>query len=282
MKKKYMLSSAAVVLVVVAAAIAFKACAASGVAARVNGEVITVDEIKKAYEANPQIKAQVPFDEFYTKAVDVFVNGKLLYQAAHEAKVEELPVYKEQIKAASEDLARKVYLENIVVEKVNDKAVKDFYENQYVKGFTSKKEVKAKHILVDDEATAKSLIQKLNKGAGFDKLAKEYSKDQADLGWFTEDIMVPEFSEAAFAMKKGTYSEKPVKTQFGWHVIYVEDIRDSKPLPLKDIEPQIRNLMSQKFIADTFDSLADKAQIEKYDLKGKKLPAAKPEAEAQK
>ena len=278
MKKKYILSTtAAVVLVIVAASVAFKACAAGGVAARVNGEVITVDEIRKAYDANPQIKEQVPFDEFYTKAVDVFVNGKLLYQAAHEAKVEELPVYKEQIKAASEDLARKVYLENIVVEKVNDDAVKDFYENQYVKGFSTKKEANAKHILVDDEATAKSIIQKLGKGESFDKLAKEYSKDQADLGWFTEDIMVPEFSEAVFAMKKGTYSEKPVKTQFGWHVIYVQDFRDSKPLPLKDIEPQIRNLMSQKYIAETFDSLADKAQIEKYDLKGKKLPAAKPE-----
>lgn len=275
MKKKYIISTTAgVIFAVVAASVAFKACAASGVAARVNGEVITVDEIKKAYEANPQIKAQVPFEEFYTKAVDVFVNGKLLYQAAHEAKVEELPVYKEQIKAASEDLARKVYLENVVIEKVNDQSVKDFYENQYVKGFTSKKEVKAKHILVDDEATAKDIIQKLNKGGNFDQLAKEYSKDQADLGWFTEDIMVPEFSEAAFAMKIGSFSEKPVKTEFGWHVILVEDKRDSEPLPFKDIEPQIRNLMSQKFIAETFDSLADKAQIEKYDLKGKKLPAA--------
>lgn len=275
MKKKYIISTTAgVIFAVVAASVAFKACAANGVAARVNGEVITVDEIKKAYEANPQIKAQVPFDEFYIKAVDVFVNGKLLYQAAHEAKVEELPVYKEQIKAASEDLARKVYLENVVVEKVNDKAVKDFYENQYIKGFTSKKEVKAKHILVDDEATAKNIIQELNKGGDFDKLAKKYSKDQADLGWFTEDIMVPEFSKAAFAMSKGTFSEKPVKTEFGWHVILVEDMRDSKPLPFKDIEPQIRNLMSQKFIAETFDSLADKAQIEKYDLKGRKLPSA--------
>ena len=273
MQKKYIISASAVVVLAVVAAFSFKACAgANTVAARVNGEVITVDEIKKAYEANPQIMEQVPFEEFYAKAVDVFVNGKLLYQAATQAKVEDTESYKDQLKSASEDIARKVYLEQIVEGKVNDAAIKDFYENQYLKNFESKKEVKAKHILVDDEATAKEVIQKLDKGGDFDKLAKEYSKDQADLGYFTEDIMVPEFSKAAFAMEKGTYSKEPVKTQFGWHVILVEDARNAEPLPQKDIEPQIRNLLTQQAIAETFDGLSGNAQIEKFDIRGKKMP----------
>ena len=98
--KKYLLSASAIVVVAVAAAYSFKVCAekSEGVAARVNGEVISVEEIKKGYNENPQIAAQVPFDQFYNKAVDIFINGKLMYQAATNAKVQESEAYKAQLK----------------------------------------------------------------------------------------------------------------------------------------------------------------------------------------
>ncbi len=243
------------------------------VAARVNGEIITVEEIKKGYDDNPQISTQVPFDEFYAKAVDIYINGKLVYQAADSAKVQDTNEYKEQLKVAKEDLARKVYMEKVIAEKVNDDAVKKFYDEEYVKNFKSKKEVKAKHILVADENKAKELIGKLNNGADFEKLAKENSLDKAvDLGYFTEEIMVPEFTKAAFSMKKGEYSKTPVKTQFGYHVVMVDDFRDSKPLDLKEIEPQIKNLLTQKVAAETFDNLYKTGTIVKYDLDGKEVP----------
>ena len=280
MQKKYVLTTGTAVLVIAAAAFgAFKVYAEknAGVAARVNGEVISIEDIKKGYEANPQIAAQVPFEQFYPKAVDIYVNGALLYQAASTAKVQETPEYKEQLKTAEEDLARKVYLEQIVKEKVNKAAIKEVYDNTYLKNFESKKEAKAKHILVSDEKTANDVIAKLNKGGDFDKLAEEYTKDSSvELGYFSEDIMVPEFTKAAFALKKGEYTKKPVKTQFGYHIILTEDFRDSQPLPLQDVEPQIRNMLTQKVVAETFDGLYKNGKIEKYDLEGKKLPQPEP------
>ncbi len=273
--KKYLLAASAIVIIAAAAAYSFKVCAEKneGVAARVNGEVISIEEIKKGYSDNPQIAAQVPFDQFYAKALDVYINGKLIYQAASAAKVQETPEYKEQLKTAQEDLARKVYMEKLIAEKVNEAAVKNFYEEEYVKKFESKKEVKAKHILVADEATAKDVIKKLDNNGDFEALAKEKSMDKAvDLGYFTEDIMVPEFTKAAFSMEKGTYSKEPVKTQFGYHVIMVEDFRDSRPLELKEVEPQIKNLLTQKVAAETFDNLYKSGTITKYDLEGKEVP----------
>ena len=86
--------------------------------------------------------------------------------------------------------------------------------------------------------------------------------------------MVPEFWDAANAMKKGTYSQKPVKTQFGYHIIKVEDIRDTKPLPLKKVEPQIKARLTQNAIAETFEQINKNTKVERYDLNGKAMKAA--------
>jgi len=242
------------------------------VAARVNGEVISVDEIRQGYNDNPQIAEQVPFNEFYEKAVDVFVNGKLLYQAATKAKVEDTPAYQAELKTAKEDLARKVFLEQAVEKKVTPEAVEAFYRDEYVSKFESKQEMGAKHILLDDEATAKEVIAKLNNGESFDALAEKYTKDNTvELGYFTADLMVPEFTKAAQSLKKGEYTKEPVKTQFGYHIILLTDVRESRPLPLSELEPQIKNILSQQVVAEVFEDLYKQSTIEKYDLNGKKI-----------
>lgn len=245
----------------------------NGVAAVVNGEEISVAEIRQGYEDNKQIKAKVPFNEFYAKALDVFVNGKLIYQAAEAEDITNSPEFKKQLEIAKEELARKVYLEKKVAAKLNDAEINKVY-NDYKKNFKSQKEMKARHILVDSEAKAKEVIEKLKKGSKFDTLAKEYSKEPADLGYFTKGMMVPEFGNAAFALKKGQISTKPVKTQFGYHVIIADDIRDSKALPLKDVKPQIEAMLTQQVIGETLKGLSDKATVAKYGLDGKALPAA--------
>lgn len=282
MKKRlvgFTISAVAVVVVAVASFVSFKVYNANagndrGVAAKINGEVVYINDLKQSYADHPQIKDRVPFEEFYAKTLDVFVNSKLVYQAAQKAKIEETPEYQRQLVTAKEDLARKLYLEKMVDEKVNNEAVKKLYD-EYVSKFESQKEVKAKHILVDSEATAKEVINKLNKGEDFVKLAKEYSKDQVDLGYFTKEMMVPEFSDAAFNMNKGKYSKTPVKTEFGYHVILVEDVRASKPLELKDVEPQLKNMVTQQVIAQIFDDLRNNAKVEKYTLEGELIPEKK-------
>lgn len=242
------------------------------VAARVNGEVITVEEIRQGYEDNPQIAEQVSFNEFYEKALDVFVNGKLLYQAAVKADVAKSPEYQKEFEVAKEDIARKVFLEQAVEKKVTPTAVQAFYNAEYVNKFEAGKEMSAKHILVEEEQIARDIIEKLNAGGNFDDLAKEYTKDNTvDLGYFTEDVMVAEFSDAAKALNVGEYTKEPVKTQFGYHVILLTDVRDSAPLPLSELEPQIKNILSQQAVAEIFDELYQKGSIEKYDLNGKKI-----------
>ena len=134
----------------------------NGVAAVVNGQKITVAEIREAYNANPDLKKKVPFDEFYPKAVEVYVNGAVLYQAAQKDKVTSTAEYKQQLKLAQEELARKIYLEKKVEKKVTPKAIEEFYKG-YKANFKPEKEIKASHILVKDEATAKEIIAKLKK-----------------------------------------------------------------------------------------------------------------------
>lgn len=276
MQKKYLLATSAIVVVLLAGAATYKVWAEknNGIAAVVNGEQITVAEIKETYDENPQIKAQVPFDEFYSRALDVIVNGKLALQAATKANVQASAEYQKELAQMQEDLARKVYIDQQVEARVTDEEVKKFYD-EYVKNFKSVKEIKAKHILVDTEDLAKEIIAKLDKKAKFDDLAREYSKDQPDLGYFTEEMMVPEFSSVAFAMEKGTYSKEPVKTEFGYHIIYVEDIRDTKPLELSAIEPQIKSNLAQKAVDDVIADLHENAQIEKFDIEGNKIKEPK-------
>ncbi len=241
-----------------------------GVAAVVNGKNINVADIKVAYEANPNVKQKTSFDEFYSKTLDIFVDGEIVYQAAAKENIEETPEYKQQLKGLKEELARKIYLEKKVKAKVDDAAVKKLYED-YKNTFKGEKEVKAKHILVKNEATAKEVIAKYQKEGGFDKLAKEYSKEPADLGYFTKEMMVPEFANAAFSLKKGQYTKTPVKTQFGYHVILVEDIRDAKPQPLDKIENQLKAMLAQKTMGDIIKDLQKNASVVKYDAEGNEI-----------
>lgn len=273
MQKKYIFATSAALVVLIAGAFTYKVYAErnNGIAAVVNGEQITMAEIKEAYDQNPQINSSVKFEEFYNRALDVMVNSKLALQAATQANIQATPEYQKQLANLQDEVARQVYLDQLVSAKVTDENIKKVYDD-YVANFKSAKEVKAKHILVDSEELAREIITKLeNNEASFDDLAKQNSKDQPELGYFTEEMMVPEFSKAAFAMEKNTYSKEPVKTEFGYHVIFVEDIRDSQPLPFEAVEEQIKANLAQQAVAEIVDDLNKNATIEKFDINGKKI-----------
>lgn len=253
----------------------------NGVAAVVNGEKITVEQIKNVYDSSEQIKNQVSFKDFYNKTLDTFVNGKVIYQEAVKAKVTETPEYKAQLDTAKEELARKIYLEKLVDENVSDADIKKLYD-EYTSNFKPEKEIKAKHILVQTPEAAKEVIAKLNGGEKFDDLAKKYSKEPAELGYFTKKVMVPEFGDAAFAMNKGEYSKTPVKTQFGYHVILVEDVRTSKPVPMERMKPQLKGMLAKGALAQAFKDVAKNTTVQKYDYDGKLITTpVQPQAAAQ-
>lgn len=238
-----------------------------GVAAVVNGEEITVDEIRYTYDVNPQIKGNYSFKDFYNKAVKIYVDGKLVYDAAVASRIPETEEYAKQVELMKQDIARKVFIEKTLERSIKDENVKKLYD-EYRKKFVSEKEVKGKHILVDSEDVAKEVIKQLDEGVDFDDLAAYYSKELADLGWFTKDKMIPEFGEAAFSIKQGTYSKEPVHTQYGYHIIYIEDIRDSKPATYEEIAPQLKQMMTQKVMETIYSSIKNGVDITIYDYDG--------------
>ncbi len=249
------------------------------VIAVVNGDKIMKKDVMTAIKKLP-VQAGKDTDKLFPLVVDEIINEKLIDDATKTAKVEDSPEYKTQLDALKGQLAKQIYVDKYLHEKVSDKAVKEEY-NKFKKENEGKEEIHAKHLLVKTEDEAKEAIKELNdaddKAAEFDKLVKQRSADTAsaanggDLGWFAEEDMLPEFSKAAFALKPGTYTKEPVQTRFGYHVIYVLDKRPRQVPPLDQVGEAIRKKLSQDAVKDLIDGLRAKAQIKMYDMNGKPL-----------
>jgi len=154
---------------------------------------------------------------------------------------------------------------------VSDDALHQTYDDA-VKSGGSPEEVHARHILVEKEDEAKEIIEQLKNGGDFATLAKEKSKDPGaseggDLGYFTKDQMVPEFAEVAFKMYPGQLSN-PVKTQFGWHIIKVEDKRTKQPPQFETVKGQIEAFLTRKAQTEFIAKLRQSAKIERLDKAG--------------
>jgi peptidyl-prolyl cis-trans isomerase C len=157
--------------------------------------------------------------------------------------------------------AIKDYIQN---NPISDEELKATYDTEMA---VPSKEYKARHILVPTEAEARNVITQLNEGADFAELAKEKStgptgKNGGELGWFAAEQMVTPFSEATAALEKGTYTKEPVQTQFGWHVILLEDSRDSTPPPFDEIKDQLKAAAQGQRIMQYVQQVRSSAQID--------------------
>ena len=239
----------------------------ANVVASVNGVKITQQQyeqhLKMRSARNPRGK-QAPLSR--QVILDELINREILLQEAKKLKLNKDKRVKEEIENARKNILIQALIAHSPAAKpVTDKEMKKVYNEQI--GKADPMEYKARHILVKDEAKAKDIIKQLNNGANFEELAKTEStgpsgKNGGDLGWFSAAQMVPEFSNAVKKMKKGTYSQKPVKTQFGWHIIKLEDSR-KRELPKfeavkKQIAPMIQNKRLQQYVL----KLRSKAKIE--------------------
>lgn len=252
------------------------------VVAKVDGqEIKRVDLLNFMQQLPPQLK-NAPIQQLYPQLIQQVVNARIVDDRAAKADLTDDPAYKEQLDLARQQILRNMFVEREVARQVTDEKIKAAYK-EMMKKQENVEETKAAHILVKTEDKAREVISKLESGAKFADLAKEYSSDPSsqkggDLGWFAKTEMVPEFSEAAFALKKGEYSKKPVKTQFGWHVISVED-RRTRPAPkLEDVKPfleqQVRRDAFEKMLTDWRKD----SKIETFDINGKPLEPAAGEA----
>ena len=262
-----------------AAAWAAESAAPAGdpVVARVNGAEIHRSDVLRTIGALPAQVRQMPTEMVFPAVLDQMVNGKLVAAAATAQKLGDDPEFKDKMKIAEERVIQEVYLTRAVKAKITDDVLKARYK-KYLEENPPQDEVKASHILVATEAEAKALIEQLKGGADFAKLAKEKSSDTAaaaqggDLGFFTREAMVAPFSEAAFAGTAGKVIETPVHTQFGWHVIRVDDRRKAPPPSLDEVRSDLESELSQEIVASVVAELRGKASVEQFRMDGSPQP----------
>ncbi|HXE16334.1 MAG TPA: peptidylprolyl isomerase [Stellaceae bacterium] len=251
---------------------------ADPVMARVDGHDIRGSQVMALIRRLPQQTQEVPMEKLVPAMIDTLINTQLIQEAAEHANLKNDPEVKRRLALAESDIIRSVYVERLVSKDLGEDKLKAEYE-QFVKTVPAREEIDARHILVKTEAEAKQIIAQLEKGADFAKLAKEKSIDPAgkdsggDLGWFTKDQMVPEFANAAFALKKGQFTKTPVKTRFGWHIIKLVDRRAAPPPSYDEVKQQMAQRIQGELIGEKVKELRAHAKIEIIGPDGKAVPA---------
>jgi len=247
------------------------------VVAKVNGKEIRQSDLNAAEEDLGQSAAQLPPDAKRDYLISYVADTILVAGAAEKAKVADSDDFKKKAAAARNKVLMEVFLTQEAKKAATDAELHKVYD-EAIKQVATEEEVSARHILVETEDEAKKVLADLKKGGDFAAIAKEKSKDPGskdnggDLGFFTKEQMVPEFAEAAYKLEKGQLSE-PVKSQFGWHIIKLDDKR-KKPAPtFEQVKDQVETFVVRKAQAELITKLRADAKIEKFDKDGKLLPA---------
>lgn len=272
-----------VVRTLVAAAL-ISVSASAAVLATVNGHSITSEEVESVLMEGTQGRfSTLPKekqDELQKRVVDGLIMQELVFEEAKKSGVLKSDEYKKEyedvVKRIEKQLATRVWQKQVLDGlKVSDKEVKDYYAS-HAADFEQKEKVHARHILVKTEEEAKKIVAAL-KGLSGEKLKAKFIEEAkakstgpsgpkgGDLGFFEQGQMVPEFNDAVFSMKVGTVTAKPVKTQFGYHVIYLEEKQAGKKATLEEsktfIEQRIKQEKFQKEMDAKMKSLKDAAKI---------------------
>ncbi len=245
------------------------------VIAKYNGNKIYQSEIENLYSnlilksTGKEVNAENAFSTLKENDQERLVRGligtKLLDENVKNSNIKESKEYKNAMKEAAEQIAKKVFIEELIGREITEKKLKDRYK-EVAKVIENREEVKASHILVKSEEEAKIIQNELKKGASFAKLASEKSvangkEKNGELGYFTTGQMVKPFEDAAFSMKVGEISN-PVKTDLGWHVIKLEDRRKMKMPEYAEVKNRLKAELSGEILQKYLKSLEDKASIQ--------------------
>ncbi|ABD05240.1 PpiC-type peptidyl-prolyl cis-trans isomerase [Rhodopseudomonas palustris HaA2] len=250
---------------------------ANPVLAKVNGAEIRQSDVTLAEEELGPSLAQMDPATKKENVLSFLIDMKIVAKAAEDKKIADRAEFKKRLEFARNRLLMDDLLGVEGKAATTDEAMKKVYEDA-AKQISGEQEVHARHILVETEDEAKAIAEELKKGADFAELAKKKSKDPGasdggDLGFFTKDQMVPEFSAVAFALEPGKISD-PVKSQFGWHIIKVEEKRNRKPPTFDQVKPQIEQYVTRKAQSDYVTQLRQAAKVERLDKPAE--PAASP------
>ncbi len=250
------------------------------VVAIVDGNNINRSDVLDFMATLPPQMQKIPPQSIFPMVLQQVVNAKIVDEKAAKANIESDPEYAKQMALAKTQIIRAIYAEQQIEANYKEADTKKAYD-EMVAGLPKVDEVKASHILVDDEAKAKEIIAKLDQGADFSALAKEYSKDKSnaenggDLGYFAQADMVKEFADSAFALKKGAYTTSPVKTQFGYHVILSGDKR-ARPAPAyDDVKQELQAKVKRDLLNKMMEEWRNSAKVQEFDYNGEPIAAVK-------
>lgn len=242
------------------------AAESSNVVATVNGKPIGRSEFELYLNNVEQQSRRELTDEKKSQVLDQFIGMKLAAEAAEKAGLAKEPRVADQLALARMNVLLDAGLQRYLEQNpVTEAELKPEYDAQVA---ALPREYHARHILVEDKATADAITKDLQKGADFAKLAEQKSKDSSaksggDLGWFTLDTMVQPFADAVAALQPGQITAEPVQSQFGWHVIKLEDSRPSEAPAFEDVKDQVRMILQRKKLQGYLDDLKKNAKIEK-------------------
>ncbi|MDD2325740.1 MAG: peptidylprolyl isomerase [Alphaproteobacteria bacterium] len=255
-----------------------KESSADAVVARVNGDTITRADIAHEMQAMGSRAAQLPMQVLYPQLLEKAIMTKLVSAKGYEDKLQNDKDVKARLKDIEAQLVADAYVRKEVTPQITDAKLKARYDELSAK-FKPEDEVRARHILVKTEAEANELLKQVKGGTDFAKLATEKTMDTGsakqggDLGYFPRTAMVKPFAEAAFAMKVGEISDKPVKTDFGYHIIKLEDRRKSSPPPMAEVKDELTAQVGQEIAAKMIKDMEAKAKIERFNLDGTPMTA---------
>lgn len=246
---------------------------ADPVVAVVNGFEFHMSDVQEARQKLPPKAKQYPISTVFKFLLNNLVNTHLVASAARKEGLHKQAKIVAQVSRIENQILYQAYIAGRVSKAVTEEALKASYDS-YLKTNIVSEEIRARHILVQTREKAIEVIDRLNKGEDFAALAKSVStgpsgKQGGDLGYFTAEKMVPAFSQAAFQTRPGSFTEKPVKTQFGWHIIKVEDKRIIKPKLFSEARGQLRQTIAKQIASDVITELRKSADVKTFGPEGK-------------
>lgn len=245
---------------------------AAKVVATVGGESITFGDVVRAYESQNSENGKMPIEFVYDELLGGLIDRRLMAAEARRQGADKDPKFRARLADAKENLLLDTWLFKKIDAELTDERLQAAYQ-ELVGDFSVEPEIHARHILLATEKEAEAAIARLDKGEAFTDLASELSTGPSasrggDLGYFTKDRMIPVFSEAAFALTAGQYSRQPLQSEFGWHVILVEDTRDTEPTSFEDSHQQLRQAEAIKIYQELLDGLKAQAEVERFGRPG--------------
>ncbi len=253
--------------------------AATTIVAKVGKETIFLSEIQQMAHRLPDQIKKMPMQQVYPSLLARAIDSKLISIAARKAGFANHPETKKRLMSLENQIISEIFLTESIGGQVTEESLRSIYERTKTQ-MGGREEVRARHILLDTKEQAIEMIKKLQDGDDFSKLAMEYSSGPSapsggDLGWFDKKQMVPEFAEAAFSMAIGDITTGPVKTQFGWHVIKVEDRKISEPPTFEEAREKLAEQMAQGLLKDLITKLHNSVKIERFNFDGSSLRPSK-------